>query len=88
MSTSYRVELVPSARRRLRALPQNVHLRIAARIRELAIEPRRGDIKALAGQPGLLRTRIGDYRIVYRVFDAPRVVEIVCVGHRKDAYRG
>lgn len=34
------------------------------------------------------RLRVGDYRIVYRVDEKRRVVEVSEIGHRRDVYRG
>ena len=33
------------------------------------------------------RTRVGDYRIIYEIIDGRRLVIVVVVAHRKDAYR-
>lgn len=41
----------------------------------------------LTGSYGLLRIRVGDYRIVYTVDEEQRVVRIADVGHRSDIYR-
>ncbi len=45
------------------------------------------DIKRLKGHPGLSRARIGDYRVLFYVDRAERVVKITSVVHRKKAYR-
>jgi mRNA interferase RelE/StbE len=61
--------------------------RIERRIHQLADDPRPpGSIK-LAGSDERYRIRQGDYRILYSIEDAIRVVAIVHVGHRKDVYR-
>ncbi len=31
--------------------------------------------------------RVGDYRVIYEVDDGKRVVDVVAVRHRSDAYR-
>ena len=33
------------------------------------------------------RMRVGDYRVVYSVFDDALMIEIIRVKHRKDVYR-
>jgi mRNA interferase RelE/StbE len=33
------------------------------------------------------RVRVGDYRVVYEVFDDRLVVQVIRIGHRRDAYR-
>jgi mRNA interferase RelE/StbE len=39
------------------------------------------------GLAGLRGARRGDYRIIYRIDDANRRVEILAIEHRSDAYR-
>ncbi|MGH8533572.1 MAG: type II toxin-antitoxin system RelE family toxin [Gammaproteobacteria bacterium] len=43
--------------------------------------------RKLSGAERLYRLRIGDYRIIYFVHGAERVIEIVRVRHRRDVYR-
>jgi mRNA interferase RelE/StbE len=45
-----------------------------------------GAIK-LQGTEGLLRVRVGDYRIIYQIIDHELVVMVVKVGHRREVYR-
>jgi mRNA interferase RelE/StbE len=54
----------------------------------LRSEPRKhNNIKRLKGEfSHLLRYRIGDWRIVYRIEDAARRVVIVNIAHRRDVY--
>ena len=33
------------------------------------------------------RIRVGDYRVIYKIFDAELIVDVIKVGHRKDVYR-
>ncbi|MFL6094048.1 MAG: type II toxin-antitoxin system RelE family toxin [Blastococcus sp.] len=83
----YRVELLPAAVRALRRLDRPVRVRVAAAIDALADEPRPPGAKALTGMPGLLRIRVGDYRIIYDVIDAELLVEVITLGHRREVYR-
>lgn len=41
----------------------------------------------MAGEAHVYRVRVGDYRIVYEVFDDRLVIQVVRVGHRRDVYR-
>ncbi|MET9023706.1 type II toxin-antitoxin system RelE/ParE family toxin [Actinopolymorpha sp. NPDC004070] len=52
-----------------------------------AVEPRPHGAQALQGRSGLLRIRVGDYRVIYEVQDARLVVLVVDLGHRRDIYR-
>jgi mRNA interferase RelE/StbE len=56
-------------------------------LRNLADEPTPAQVKALAGSGGLLRIRVGAWRVIYRVeHDRARVV-VVDIGHRSTVYR-
>jgi len=61
--------------------------RILSKIEELVIEPRPAGCRKLQGRSGLWRLRVGDYRIVYSVDDRQRLVDVVAVRHRREAYR-
>ena len=50
-------------------------------------DPRPAGVKALVNSPGLLRIRVGDWRVIYRVEEARVVVVVVEVGHRREVYR-
>jgi mRNA interferase RelE/StbE len=53
----------------------------------LADHPRPPGCVALAGETRAYRVRVGDYRIIYEVFDDRLVVHVVRLGHRPDVYR-
>ena len=61
--------------------------RIRAAIDLLAENPRPPNCVALQGETGVYRVRVGDYRIVYEVFDRVLVVQVVRIGHRREVYR-
>jgi len=84
---AYQVELLPSARRDLRRLPKPAQIRLVARIRELAVNPRPADAIKLAGAENAWRIRVGDYRVLYEVHDKRLLVLVIRIGHRKDVYR-
>ncbi|MGH2353275.1 MAG: type II toxin-antitoxin system RelE family toxin [Chloroflexota bacterium] len=84
---AYKIEFLPTAARELASLPKDAQQRIARRIDLLADDPRPAGVRAIQGSRGLLRLRVGDYRIVYRVEDDILVVLVVKVGHRRDVYR-
>ena len=58
-----------------------------AAIQDLAVQPRGARSERLAGSRDRLRVRVGDYRIVYSVDDKTRTVDVVKIGHRREAYR-
>ena len=83
----YRVLLERAAEKDLRKLPPNIHDRIIAAIRGLAANPRPPGCRKLVGSKNDWRIRVGDYRVLYEIADAIRVVRVNRVRHRRDAYR-
>ena len=84
---TYRVAILPAAQRDLAGLPRRDRKRIDERILSLATNPRPPGVKALQGQSGFLRLRVGDYRVIYQVRDEVLLVLVVKVGHRSKVYR-
>jgi mRNA interferase RelE/StbE len=85
----FRLLIKPSAAKEIDALGQKKdRQRIVNRIAPLAAEPRPAGSEKLAGVEGRYRIRQGQFRIVYAVDDTARTVEVVKVGHRREAYRG
>lgn len=46
-----------------------------------------GDVKALQGEPGAYRLRLGDYRIIFEADVPTNTIIIMKVSHRREAYR-
>jgi mRNA interferase RelE/StbE len=83
---AYQVQLTARARKQYTALDPVVRDRIRRTLLDLADDPAPAQVKALAGG-GLLRVRVGAWRVIYRVeHDQARVV-IVDIGHRSTVYR-
>jgi mRNA interferase RelE/StbE len=85
---SYRIEWKHSATKELKRLPRDVIHRVIVAVEQLAKEPRPSGAKKLVTAEHTYRIRIGDYRIIYSIFESALVVEIIRVKHRKDVYRG
>jgi mRNA interferase RelE/StbE len=83
----FTVSILPVALRQLRALDATVRARIRARIDGLAHDPRPHGVKSLQGDPGTLRLRVGDYRVLYRVENERLIVLVIAVAHRREVYR-
>jgi mRNA-degrading endonuclease RelE of RelBE toxin-antitoxin system len=60
--------------------------RILSAIRQIAAEPFSGDVKPIKGVKGLLRRRVGDYRIAFTVNFEKSEVVIVRVSRREKFY--
>ncbi len=86
--TTYTVHLECRAEQELRRLPRDALKRVDAMIRRLANNPRPRGVVKLSGRRGSgWRVRIGQYRILYRIDDDARRVEIYRIKHRREAYR-
>jgi mRNA interferase RelE/StbE len=83
----YEVRLARRAVRSLADLQRRDQQRIRAAIDLLAENPRPPSCVALQREAGVYRVRVGDYRIVYEVFDRVLVVQVVRIGHRREVYR-
>ena len=82
----YEVRLHPAASRAYGRLQGPIRDRITAAIDALAKDPRPHGSQKLAGSDDY-RVRVGDYRIVYAVEDAERLVIIARIAHRREVYR-
>ena len=81
------MEVRPRAEKELAALPRDAQKRIVRAIEALADDPRPAGCVVLRGGEGLLRIRVGMYRVVYLVEDDRLVVLVVRIGHRREVYR-
>jgi mRNA interferase RelE/StbE len=71
----------------LRKLDRQVAERVKAATEAPRGNPRPPGVKMLTGSHGLLRIRVGDYRVLYAVDDEQCVVRIADIGHRGDICR-
>jgi mRNA interferase RelE/StbE len=83
---SYSVLIKPSAGKELEAIPKKDRLRVVAKIRALANNPRPMGCEKLSGREEY-RLRQGHYRIVYSISDDDQTVLIFKVAHRREVYR-
>ena len=82
---TYQVLFQPSALKGLRKLSSNLQDRIIAATTRLEEEPRPLGCKKLTN--GSYRIRVGDYRVVYDIFDDRILVLVLSVKHRREVYR-
>lgn len=87
MEMIYIVEILPKATKQLDKLPQEIRNKILEKILTLKLNPRPSGIKALKGNKGLLRLRIGEYRVIYSIEDDRLIITIIEVRHRSKIYR-
>lgn len=58
---------------------------IKKQIYDLADNPRPKGYKKLKGRKGY-RIRVGNYRVIYEIFDAVLLIDVIDLGHRKEIY--
>ena len=59
--------------------------RILSVLERIRIRPHSFVVKL--SSTGLFRLRVGDYRIIMKIFDTEIIILVVDVGHRKNIYR-
>ena len=82
----HKLLLIPSARKDLDSLPNQIFKKIKEKILSLRGNPRPSGCIKLTGEEGY-RLRSGDYRILYRIDDKKKTVYIYRIKHRREAYR-
>lgn len=82
---SYEVVIQPHAIKLLEKVSNPDYSKIKKAIVSLADNPRPHGYKKLKERNGY-RIRVGDYRIIYEIFDNILLVEVINLGHRKDVY--
>jgi mRNA interferase RelE/StbE len=84
----YRVEIVREAEKTLETLDRVMEKRIRKKLRELAeapLDPRLS--KQMETAKDRRYSRVGDWRIIYRVNEAAGILDIVAIRPRSWAYR-
>jgi mRNA interferase RelE/StbE len=84
--SNYVVEVKPSARKELEALPDNVLARVVLKVESLGDAPRPTGCKKLKGYKDQWRIRIGDWRVLYIIDDKLKLVSITHIAHRREVY--
>jgi len=83
---SYRLELETRAVKELSSIPKDRRELLVAVLDDLQNQPRPPGSKKLSGADGY-RVRKGDYRVLYTIDDAARLVRVYRIGHRREVYR-
>ena len=80
---SYRVDVPRRQQRVLDALPASERARVTRAIAELGHDPRPPGVKKLTGIPEW-RIRVGDYRVIYSIWDRDDLVLITKIARRSE----
>jgi len=83
----YAITFARSARKELECLDAKLVQRIWTKIEAFTTDARPTGCKKLVGQNDLWRIRVGEYRVIYTIDDHRRVVDVIAISHRRDAYR-
>ena len=80
---SYEIVIERKALKFINRQPADQKRRILSAIYKL---PDAGDRKQLAGEDGVFRLRVGDYRVIYTVDNGRLIVDVVAAGPRGQIY--
>ena len=80
----YQIIIKKVAKKFIDRLPTNEKRRIVSAIERL---PNGEDIKKLKRHDGLLRLRVGEYRIIYTVDHGELIVYVIDAGNRGQVYK-
>lgn len=85
----YTVQLTSKAQKQLKKLPQSISARLIEAIKDLQTNtfPPAKFKHLTHHKTAEYRLRVGDYRVLYDVYDSDQTILILVVGHRKDIYR-
>jgi mRNA interferase RelE/StbE len=84
---AYNIVLSPLAERQFRNLSTFIQRRLKPHIDSLALDPRPSGTSKVKGEANLYRIRVGDYRVVYYVWDSHQHILIAKIAHRREVYR-
>lgn len=76
--------LSPLAKKQFKKLSKLIQFTVAKKIRDLNLGLEISNVKSLTKYKNIFRTRIGDYRMVYKKF--PDKYYIILIEHRKSVY--
>ena len=81
----YSLDFSKQALKELANINEPYYSQIKQAIFSLTENPRPNGYRKLKGRNGY-RIRIGNYRVIYDIFDSKLIIEIVTLGHRKNIY--
>lgn len=81
------MQIMPKAQKDLDDFSGRLLSRFEETILGLYENPRPQNSKKLSGGGSKWRIRVGDYRILYELDDAQRIVKVYRIAHRREVYR-
>ena len=82
----YCVTLTKTAKKQLDKLSDQIAEPLLKAISNLGDNPRPAGYKKLKGR-NAYRVRVGNYRIIYEIFDTMLLIDVIALGKRSDIYR-
>ena len=82
----YSLAIKPSAQKELDLLNDALFTRVDRKILALADTPRPVGCKKLKGHRDLWRLRVGDWRVLYIIDDAAKIIRVTRIAHRREVY--
>jgi mRNA interferase RelE/StbE len=82
---AYNIEFRSKVLKTLVKISEPDYSAIKKQIYDLANNPRPQGYRKLKGRKGH-RIRVGDYRIIYEIFDDILLIYVIDLGHRKEIY--
>jgi len=83
---SYRVDFTTAAARQVKKLPRPARDRVLDAVDDLGENPRPHGAKKLVGEDTAWRIRVGDYRVIYDIFDEELTVTVIRAAHRREVH--
>jgi mRNA interferase RelE/StbE len=81
----YKIVLSKTAQKQLDKFDDSIANPLLKAISALAEQPRPTGYKKLKNRNGL-RIRVGNYRIIYEIYDNILTIDVIAIGHRKEIY--
>jgi mRNA interferase RelE/StbE len=82
---SYALQILPRAEKQLSELNSPHYESVKAKLYGLREQPRLPGSLKLSGHDAW-RIRAADYRVIHKIDDSAKVVTVVKIGHRSEAY--
>lgn len=82
---AYSLQFSKQAFKELEKINEPFYSGIKQAVATLTQNPRPKGYKKLKGRDGY-RIKIGNYRVIYDIFDSELLIDIITLGHRKDVY--
>lgn len=82
---SYSLNFTKQSLKELEKINDPFYSNIKKAIIDLTSNPRPQGYKKLKGREGF-RIRVGNYRIIYNIFEKILTIDVITIGHRKEVY--